>query len=129
MGSCGALVLVDEAVAAGEPDRAGVPTEGLRTPALVADALLTLATHGTAVFAHPGTTDLGPDVEDEVSRLRSETQNTRFLGALGFVPVRDRLWALDLATGDAIGEAGSHPARRRWLTGRGSPVGAIMTTK
>lgn len=69
---------------------------------LVADALLTLATHGTAVFAHPGPTDLGPDGEDEVSRLRSETQNTRFLGALGFVPFRDRLWALDLATEDAI---------------------------
>lgn len=69
---------------------------------LVADALLTLATHGTAVFAHPGPTDLGPDVEDEVSRLRSETQNTRFLGALGFAPFRDRLWTLDLATEEAI---------------------------
>ena len=69
---------------------------------LVADALLTLATHGTAVFAHPGPTDLGPDGEDDVTRLRSETQNTRFLGALGFVPFRERLWVLDLATENAI---------------------------
>jgi GNAT superfamily N-acetyltransferase len=69
---------------------------------LVADALLTLATHGTAVFAHPGPTDLGSGSEDEVSRLRSETQNTRFLGALGFAPFRDRLWTLDLATEAAI---------------------------
>ncbi|MEX2374051.1 MAG: hypothetical protein WD942_00475 [Dehalococcoidia bacterium] len=57
---------------------------------LVADALFTLATHGTAVFAHPGPTDLGPDGEDEVRRLRSETPNTRFLGALGFAPFRAR---------------------------------------
>jgi hypothetical protein len=63
---------------------------------LVADAILTLATAGTAVFAHPGPTDLPPD-GDEVGRLRDETANTRFLAHLGFEPFRDRLWTLDLS--------------------------------
>ena len=70
---------------------------------VVAEALLTLATHGTAVLAHPGPTDLGAEGEDDDARFRSETQNTRFLGALGFVPFRDRMWVLDLATQDAVG--------------------------
>lgn len=35
-------------------------------------------------------------------RLRSETENTRFLAALGFVPFRDRLWVLDLSAGEAM---------------------------
>ena len=74
---------------------------------LAADAILTLAPHATAVFAHPGPTDLQSDVPDDepddVRRLRSETENTRFLAALGFVPFRDRLWALDLSAGEAMG--------------------------
>jgi len=64
---------------------------------LAADAILTLAPHGTAVFAHPGPTDLHSEDPEDVRRLRSETENTRFLAALGFVPFRDRLWALDLS--------------------------------
>jgi hypothetical protein len=63
---------------------------------LVSDALLTPATAGTAVFAHPGPTDLPPD-GNEVMRLRDETANTRFLAHLGFEPFRDRLWTLDLS--------------------------------
>ena len=63
---------------------------------LVSDAILTLATAGTAVLAHPGPTDLPPD-GNEVGRLRGETANTRFLAHLGFVPFRDRLWTLDLS--------------------------------
>ena len=69
---------------------------------LAADAILTLAPHGTAVFAHPGPTDLQSEDPDDVRRLRSETGNTRFLAALGFAPFRDRLWALDLSAGQAI---------------------------
>lgn len=69
---------------------------------LAADAILTLAPHGTAVFAHPGPTDLQSDDPEDVRRLRFETENTRFLAALGFTPFRDRLWALDLSAGDAI---------------------------
>lgn len=65
---------------------------------LAADAILTLATQGTALFAHPGPTDLGPTDEDDVAQLRSETENTRFLASLGFQPLRDRMWLLDLAT-------------------------------
>ena len=69
---------------------------------LAADAILTLAPHGTAVFAHPGPTDLQSEDPDDVRRLRSETENTRFLAALGFMPFRDRLWALDLSAGEAM---------------------------
>ena len=69
---------------------------------LVADALLTLAAEGTAVFAHPGPTDRGPPNDDDVARLRSETENTRFLASLGFQPLRDRMWLLDLATEAAL---------------------------
>ena len=69
---------------------------------LAADAILTLASHGTAVFAHPGPTDLQSEDPEDVRRFRSETENTRFLGALGFVPFRDRLWVLDLSTRDAL---------------------------
>jgi hypothetical protein len=54
---------------------------------LAADAILTLALHGTAVFAHPGPTDLQSEDPDGVRRLRSEIENTRFLAALRFVPV------------------------------------------
>ena len=68
---------------------------------LAADAILTLAPHGTAVFAHPGPTDLQSEDPEDVRRLRSETENTRFLAALGFMPFRDRLWALDLSAGEA----------------------------
>ena len=67
---------------------------------LAADAILTLAPHGTAVFAHPGPTDLDSEDPEDVRRLRSETENTRFLAALGFVPFRDRLWVLDLSAGE-----------------------------
>lgn len=67
---------------------------------LAADAILTLAAHGTAVFAHPGPTDAESEDPEDVHRLRSETENTRFLAALGFVPFRDRLWVLDLSAGD-----------------------------
>lgn len=67
---------------------------------LVADAILTLAVLGTAVLAHPGPTDLDP-ADDELSRLRSETANTRFLASLGFRPFRDRMWLIDVATQDA----------------------------
>jgi hypothetical protein len=49
---------------------------------LAADAILTLATQGTAVFAHPGPTDLESTDDDDVARLRSETENTRFLASL-----------------------------------------------
>lgn len=67
---------------------------------LAADAILTLAAHGTAVIAHPGVTDLDPDDADDADRrLRDETRNTRFLAALGFVPFRDQLWTLDLSAG------------------------------
>jgi len=69
---------------------------------LAADAVLTLASHGTAVFAHPGPTDVQREDPEDVRRLRSETENTRFLAALGFVPLRDRLWALDLSAGEAL---------------------------
>lgn len=69
---------------------------------LAADAILTLAPHGTAVFAHPGPTDLQSEDPEHVGRFRSETENTRFLAALGFVPFRDRLWVLDLSTRDAL---------------------------
>jgi GNAT superfamily N-acetyltransferase len=69
---------------------------------LAADAILTLAPHGTAIFAHPGPTDLESEDPEHVRRLRSETENTRFLGALGFVPFRDRLWALELAQADVV---------------------------
>lgn len=62
---------------------------------LVAEALLTLAKHGIAVFAHPGPTDVGPGTD--VERTRAEIMNTRFLGALGFEPFRDRMWSLDLS--------------------------------
>lgn len=65
---------------------------------LVADAILTLAPQGTAVFAHPGPTDLDSTDEDDIARLRSETENTRFLASLGFRSFRDRMWLLDLAT-------------------------------
>lgn len=65
---------------------------------LAADSILTLATQGTAVFAHPGPTDLDSTDEDDLARLRSETENTRFLASLGFQPFRDRMWLLDLAT-------------------------------
>lgn len=65
---------------------------------LAADAILTLATQGTAVFAHPGPTALDSTDEDDLARLRSETENTRFLASLGFEPFRDRMWLLDLAT-------------------------------
>lgn len=68
---------------------------------LAADAILTLAPHGTAVLAHPGPTDVASDDPEDVQRLRSETENTRFLGELGFTPFRDRLWVLDLSAGDA----------------------------
>ena len=68
---------------------------------LAANAIL-LPPHGTAVFAHPGPTDLQSEDPDDVRRLRSETENTRFLAALGFVPFRDRLWALDLSADEAI---------------------------
>lgn len=65
---------------------------------LAADVILTLAPQGTAVFAHPGPTDLASTDENDLARLRSETENTRFLAALGFQPFRDRMWLLDLAT-------------------------------
>lgn len=68
---------------------------------LVADAILTLAQQGTAVFAHPGPTELDSTDNGDVARLRSETENTRFLASLGFRPFRDRLWLLDLAMEDA----------------------------
>ena len=68
---------------------------------LAADAILTLAPHGTAVFAHPGPTDLDPDEDDDVQRLRHQTLNTRFLARLGFVPFQHQLWTLDLSAGDA----------------------------
>jgi GNAT superfamily N-acetyltransferase len=69
---------------------------------LAADAILTLAPQGTAVFAHPGPTDLESTDEDDLARLRSQTENTRFLASLGFQPFRDRMWLLDLATEDAV---------------------------
>ncbi len=69
---------------------------------LAADAILTLAPHGTAVFAHPGPTDHQSEDPEDVRRLRSEIENTRFLAALGFGPFRDRLWVLDLSAGDGV---------------------------
>ena len=69
---------------------------------LAADAILTLAPHGTAVFAHPGPTDHHPDGDDDVRYLRHQTRNTRFLGRLGFVPFRNHLWTLDLSAGTAL---------------------------
>ncbi len=74
---------------------------------LVADAILTLAPQGTAVFAHPGPTDLDSTDEDDLARLRSETENTRFLASLGFRPFRDRIWLLDLAMEDAAETLGA----------------------
>lgn len=74
---------------------------------LVADAILTLGTHGTAVFAHPGPTDFASIDEDDAARVRSETENTRFLASLGFRPFRDRLWLLDLAMEDAAETLGA----------------------
>jgi len=68
---------------------------------LAADAILTLAPHGTAVFAHPGPTDLHADDDDDIRHLRHQTHNTRFLARLGFVPLRHQLWTLDLSAGDA----------------------------
>ncbi len=68
---------------------------------LAADAILTLAPHSTAVFAHPGPTDLNPDGDDDVRHLRHQTRNTRFLARLGFVPFRNHLWTLDLSAGTA----------------------------
>ncbi len=65
---------------------------------LAADAILTLTTQGTAVFTHPGPTDIDSTDADDLARLRSETENTRFLASLGFQPFRDRMWLLDLAT-------------------------------
>lgn len=82
-----------------------VPTQLRRrgyASVLAADAILTLAPTGTAVFAHPGPTDLDTSDDDEASRLRSETANTRFLASLGFMPFRDRLWLLDLSTQPAV---------------------------
>lgn len=64
---------------------------------VVADALLTLAGSSTAVLAHPGPTDPALLDADDMIRLRQETENTRFLAALGFAPFRHRLWMLDLA--------------------------------
>lgn len=69
---------------------------------LAADAILTLAPAGTAVFAHPGPTDLESEGDDEVAWLHHEAANTRFLARLGFVPFRDRLWTLDLSAGDGM---------------------------
>lgn len=74
---------------------------------LVADAILTLAPQGTAVFAHPGPTELELTDEDDVARLRSETENTRFLASLGFRPFRDQMWLLDLATEDTAETLGA----------------------
>jgi len=68
---------------------------------LAADAILTLAPHGTAVFAHPGPTDLNADEDDDVQHLRHQTRNTRFLASLGFVPFQHQLWTLDLSAGEA----------------------------
>lgn len=65
---------------------------------LAADAILRLATQGTAVFAHSGPTELDSTDEDDLAPLRSETEDTRFLASLGFQPFRDRTWLLDLAT-------------------------------
>lgn len=70
---------------------------------LAADAILTLAPHGTAVFAHPGPTDLNADDDDDNQHLRHQTHNTRFLARLGFVPFQHQLWTLDLSAGDAAG--------------------------
>ena len=103
---------------------------------LAADAILTLAPHGTAVFAHPGPTDRQSDDPDDVRRFRSETENTRFLAALGFVPFRDRLWALDLSAGEAIdtlrrsgsGSRSSSATRLREPGGRVSPNGGCGST-
>ena len=69
---------------------------------LAADAILTLAPHGTVVFAHPGPTDIESEDPEDLRRVRSETENTRFLAALGFVPFRDRLWTLDLSAGEGV---------------------------
>lgn len=74
---------------------------------LIADAILTLAPQGTAVFAHPGPTDLEPNHDDDVARLRSETDNTRFLASLGFRPFRDRMWLLDLSMEAAVETLGA----------------------
>lgn len=74
---------------------------------LVADAILTLAPPGTAVFAHPGPTDVDSTSEDDLARLRLETENTRFLASLGFRPFRDRMWLLDLAMEDAAETLGA----------------------
>lgn len=92
-----------------------VPTQFRRrgyASVLAADAILTLAPTGTAVFAHPGPTDLDATGDEEVSRLRAETANTRFLGSLGFTPFRDRLWLLDLSIEPSV-EALATARRRR----------------
>ena len=68
---------------------------------LVADAILTLPPHGTAVFAHPGPTDLDVDDDDDVQHLRHQTHNTRFLASLGFAPYQHQLWTLGLPAGEA----------------------------
>ena len=54
------------------------------------------------MFAHPGPTDLQSEDPEDVRWFRSQTENTRFLAALGFVPFRDRLWALDLSAGEGM---------------------------
>ncbi|HWB72373.1 MAG TPA: hypothetical protein VG452_09140 [Egibacteraceae bacterium] len=69
---------------------------------LAADAILTLAPLGTAVFAHPGPTDPNIGEDADVGRLRRETENTRFLASLGFLPFRDRLWTLDLSAAEGF---------------------------
>lgn len=82
---------------------------------LVADALLTLAGPGTAVVAHPGPTDPAVIDADHTVRLRHETNNTRFLGALAFTPFRHRLWMLDLALQPSLDVL----AERRRVGGQG----------
>jgi GNAT superfamily N-acetyltransferase len=76
---------------------------------LAADAILTLARHGTAVFAHPGPTDIESVDAEDVRRLRSETENTRFLAALGF----------------RVGDVSQTPMNRNVLPGE--PVGRRAT--
>lgn len=66
---------------------------------LAAESILTLAPHGTAVFAHPGPTVLATDNETE--RIRAETANTRFLAHLGFRPFHRQMWSLDVSAGPA----------------------------
>jgi len=47
---------------------------------LAADAILTFATCGTAMFAHPGPTEMASDVD---GRFWKNTASTRFLARLG----------------------------------------------